>query len=255
MKTTFRLPVKAKYSIVALVVAVPVVTAAVATTALAITAHTTASAGAPHALRTTVGVTASPAGLTPSVNPPITTNTPTGTPTTTGPASGSVKLSAGIPTSAPSMSPATHTTSTLPAGAISAQLTGIPATITAGGPAVEFTATFTNHSTIDASDVAPLFQIVGGPCNCAQGTLQRFNTATGAWQNAPMPEGDGNPGFLATAIGGIDLQPGASTTIRYRLALSASNPAKSLAATLYAVELPGGTQLARTSLPSRLTAG
>jgi hypothetical protein len=142
-----------------------------------------------------------------------------------------------------------------PAGAITAQLAGIPTTIIAGGPAVEFTATLTNHSGIDAPDIAPLFQIVGGPCNCAQGALQRFDTATSTWQNSPMPEGNGNPNYLSTATGGVDLAPGASVTIRYRLTLTASNPAKSLIAVLYAVDLPDATQIARASTPSRLTAG
>lgn len=143
----------------------------------------------------------------------------------------------------------------LPPGAISTRLAGVPATIPTGGPALEFTATLTNHSDVDAPDVAPLFQIVGGPCNCALGTLQRLDAATGAWQSAPMPEGDGDPDFLAAATGGINLAPGASATIRYRLTLAAANPAKSVIAILYAVELPDATELAHSSAPSRLVNG
>jgi hypothetical protein len=181
---------------------------------------------------------------------------------------------AGVETSTapPSTSAAIPPTSTLPArapsppsshqvappitpGAISIQLAGIPPTIDAGGAPLEFTATLTNRSVVDAPSVAPLFQIVGGPCNCAQGSLQRFDQAQGTWVAAPMPEGDGVPNPLTMATGGINVPPGASVTVRYRLALTAKNPAKPLVALCYAVQLPDFSQLARTSVASRLTVG
>jgi hypothetical protein len=155
--------------------------------------------------------------------------------------------SASTPTATPSSQP-------LPAGAISAKLSGIPPTIKSGGPAIEFTATLTNHSTVSAANIAPLFQIVGGPCNCVQGTLQRFDPTTGTWNSAPMPEGDGDPNYLATASGGVQIPPGTSVTIRYRLSLSAVNPAKPLAAILYAVALPMAIAVAHTTAPSQLIA-
>ena len=143
----------------------------------------------------------------------------------------------------------------LPPGAISANLAGIPSTITAGGPAVEFTATFTNRSTVGAANIAPLFQIVGGPCNCALGTLQRFDSKTGTWRVSAMPEGDGDPNFLAEATGGVQIPPGTSVTIRYRLTLAAANPPKALFAILYAVALPRAIALAHTTVPSQLITG
>ena len=143
----------------------------------------------------------------------------------------------------------------VPANAVKAQLAGIPATMKAGGAAVQFTATLTNRSGVTEHDVAPLFQIVGGSCNCALGSLERFDSASGTWQAAPMPEGDGDPNFLARATGGITLDPGANVTFRYRLTLDAANPAKSLHAVLYAVQLPTGTQLALISVPTQLTTG
>ena len=161
--------------------------------------------------------------------------------------------SASTPAATPSAT-ATRSSQPLPAGAISATLTGIPATIKAGGPATEFTATLTNHSTVSAANIAPLFQIVGGPCHCAMGTLQRFDPATGTWNEAPMPEGDGNPNYLAMASGGVQIPPGTSVTIRFRLSLVAGNPAKPLVAILYAVALPMASQVAQTTAPSQLLA-
>jgi hypothetical protein len=138
---------------------------------------------------------------------------------------------------------------------VKAQLTRIPAAITAGSPAIQFAATLTNHSTHTEHDVAPLFQIVGGPCNCALGSLQRFDSATGTWRPTSMPEGDGDPNFLARATGGVTLRPGASMTFRYRLTLDANNPPKLLHAVLYAVQLPNGTQLGLVSVRTRLVKG
>ena len=138
---------------------------------------------------------------------------------------------------------------------VCARLASIPRTIRAGGPTIQFTATLTNHGSTTQHDVAPLIQIVGGPCNCALGSLERFESSSSTWQATPMPEGDGDPNFLARATGGITLRPGASVTFRYRLRLSAANPAKPVRALLYAVQLPAGTQLALISVPTRITKG
>jgi hypothetical protein len=129
--------------------------------------------------------------------------------------------------------------------AVSATLTGFPSVV-AAGTEVYFTATLANHTTVDYADVAPLFQLVGGDCNCANGTLQRFDPASSTWQDAPMPEGDGyDP--LTAATGGFDLPPGSSSTIRYRLDISANNTAKPAAATLYAVSMSDLRQLGTTA--------
>jgi hypothetical protein len=135
---------------------------------------------------------------------------------------------------------------------VRARLADIPATITAGGAAVQFTAAFTNNSNVTEHDVAPLFQIVGGPCNCALGSLERFDSSTGTWRAMPMPEGDGDPHFLARATGGTSLRPGATITFRYRLAVDARNPAKPVRAVIYAVQMPTGKQLGFFAVDTRL---
>jgi hypothetical protein len=138
---------------------------------------------------------------------------------------------------------------------VAARLAGIPAVIRAGGGPVQFTATLTNRSDVPERNVAPLFQVVGGPCNCAQGSLERFDNATRTWEAAPMPEGDGDPNFLSSAVGGVTLRPGESLTIRYRLTLDTVNPAKSVHAVLYAVRLPAGVQLGLASVTTRIAKG
>ncbi len=138
---------------------------------------------------------------------------------------------------------------------VRAHLAGIPATIGAGGPAIEFTARLTNRSGATEYDIAPLFQVVGGQCNCAVGTLKRLDSANGNWQPTPMPEGDGDPNYLAKATGGVTLRAGASITFHYQLILDAGTPVGSLRAVLYAVQLPAGTQLALTSVSTQFTSG
>jgi hypothetical protein len=135
---------------------------------------------------------------------------------------------------------------------VRARLADIPGTLIAGGAAVQFTATFTNSSSVTEHDVAPLFQIVGGPCNCALGSLERFDSSTGTWQATPMPEGDGDPNFLARATGGTSLRPGMTITFHYRLTMDARNPAKSVRAVIYAVQMPTGTQLGFFAVDARL---
>jgi hypothetical protein len=135
------------------------------------------------------------------------------------------------------------------------QLLGFPATITPGTGAVGFNVTLTNTGSSVLSDIAPLFQLVGGSCNCVLGSLEQLDSPAGTWQPAPMPEGDGNGDYLAEASGGFTIAPGHSVNVNYLLRLSAGNPAKAVTAILYAVQLPGHTELASASVPSRLTAG
>jgi hypothetical protein len=112
-----------------------------------------------------------------------------------------------------------------------------------------------NRGGVAVGDVAPLFQIVGGPCNCAIGSLERFDNPSGTWQTAPMPEGDGDPNYLATATGGVTLTAGSSVTFLFRLTLSAANPPKPLTAVLYAVQLPAGRQLAISTSHTQVVTG
>lgn len=156
------------------------------------------------------------------------------------------------PSAAATASPSAAATASPAAPAITVQLVGLPKTLTIGAPWVEFTAVFSNHSVVAYRDVAPLFHIGAGPCNCAQGSLQRFDTATHEWRSAPMAEGDGDPNFLTLATGGVDLRPGARVTVRYRLRLLAHNFVGSAYAVLYAVQLPQGKSLAMTNAPIRI---
>jgi hypothetical protein len=135
---------------------------------------------------------------------------------------------------------------------VEVQLTNFPSTIKAGGPAIQFDGTLTNHGNVTLHDVAPLFQIVGGQCNCAQGILEQADSE-GYWKQVPMPEGDGDPNFLARATGGIILYPGKSIVFHYRLTMDRDNPTEPLNAILYAVQLPSGTQLAITSITTHIS--
>lgn len=115
-----------------------------------------------------------------------------------------------------------------------------------------FRATLTNEGTATVSDVAPVFQVVGGACNCVQGSLERQDPASGTWQPAPMPEGDGgNP--LATASGPVTIGPGATVTVTYQLSLMSTNPPKAATAVLVAVDLATHLQVARTTADTQVT--
>lgn len=149
----------------------------------------------------------------------------------------------------------TEATATPSAGNVSVQLLGFPSSITLGTGAVTFNVTLTNNGSSSLSDVAPLFQLVGGLCNCVLGSLERRDAPADAWQSAPMPEGDGDPNYLTLATSGLTLAPGQSINVGYRLTLSSQNPAKTVIAEVSAVGLPGGTVLAHASVPSTLAAG
>jgi hypothetical protein len=153
--------------------------------------------------------------------------------------------------SAGSSPPGRGTPASLPANAIKVRLADVPATITAG-KVVSFTAILVNRSRVPAHDVAPLIQIGGGPCNCAIGSLLRYDSRSHRWNAAPLITGDGDPDFLSAATGGVSVPPGAGVAIRYRLTLSTVNPAKSLTAALYAVQLPDARQLAMATVPAQV---
>lgn len=121
-----------------------------------------------------------------------------------------------------------------------------------GAAPVQFQAVITNPTAVDYPSVAPVFQIVGGPLNHVNGTLQEYDPATRTWQSVSMPEGDGaNP--LTYATRGTDLAPGQSMTITYRLTVSTQNAAESTAAILYAAAPPSVKPLAMTGISGRIT--
>jgi hypothetical protein len=139
-------------------------------------------------------------------------------------------------------------------GSVTTQLVGVPATIPIGAAPVEFEGVITNGSDTDYPAVAPVFQIVGGPANSVNATLQRYDAGTGTWRTVAMPEGDGGSPLIFAADG-TRLAPGQSLVVRYRLSVSDSNPAEPTASVLYAVALPGDAQLATTTVRGRITAG
>ena len=139
-----------------------------------------------------------------------------------------------------------------PPGPLTVKLVGLPTSISMGSAPVQFQAVISNPSPVDYPSVAPVFQIVGGPANHVNATLQVYDPATHTWQNTSMPEGDGaNP--LTYAKHGTDLAPGHSLTVTYRLTVSKQNPAESTAAILYAAAPPNVKALATTGISGRIT--
>ncbi|GAA1070698.1 hypothetical protein GCM10009665_78440 [Kitasatospora nipponensis] len=134
---------------------------------------------------------------------------------------------------------------------LSASLAGFPTALTPGGQPVDFTAVLTNPTATDYPSVAPLFQLVGGPCNCADGSLQLLDPATGLWHDVTMPNGDGgSPSSYAGP--GVALSAHGSRTFQYRLTLSTRNSTKDAFAMLYAIDTGEHRELALSSTPSRI---
>ena len=161
----------------------------------------------------------------------------------------------GEPASGPASPGASQAAGAAPSGgAVTTRLVGVPASIPMGAAPVEFEGVITNGSTTDYAAVAPVFQIVGGPANHVDATLQRYDTGSGTWQDVAMPEGDGaDP--LTFAANGTRLAPGQSLVVRYRLSVTGDNAAESTASVLYAVALPGDEQLATTIVRGQITTG
>ncbi|GAA1987547.1 hypothetical protein [Kitasatospora viridis] len=155
------------------------------------------------------------------------------------------------PAGAPSSAPPLPVPGQPQTQVLSAELDGFPATLSAGGQPVEFTAVLSNPTATAYPSVAPLFQLVGGPCNCSDGSLQLLDPATGAWQNVTMPTGDGgSPASFAT--GGAALPAHGSLTFHFRLTLSTRNSAEDAFAMLYAIDTADQRELALSSTPSRI---
>lgn len=191
------------------------------------------------------GLLATPARAVPHAAPPRPTTRASsgsgfGHSTSKPPASHPTTPIASVPTPDPS-----------PSACVTAQLVGIPRTITMGSAPTQFNGVITNHCGTDLRAVAPVFQIVGGPANHVDATLQRFDPASGTWQAATMPEGDGaNP--LSFAASGTRLARGQSLIVRYQLTVTSRNPAEPTASILYAVAQPGDTQLAITTIHAQI---
>jgi len=184
-----------------------------------------------HATQQTTSITTTPVATTTASPIGTVMLTPTASPTAT------ATLAATAPS--PTVTAAGPET-------ITATIVGLPTHLTAGGPAVEFTAILSNHTASIARDVAPVFQIVGGACHCMNGSLQRLDVTTGVWHDVVMPEGDGyNP--LVVAADGIDLAPGATATVHLRLTVSSNNVAEPALSILYAVALPSHSLVGQTS--------
>ncbi|MFD8708307.1 hypothetical protein ACFV1W_37980 [Kitasatospora sp. NPDC059648] len=134
---------------------------------------------------------------------------------------------------------------------LGARLDGFPATLARDRQPVEFTAVISNPTATDYPSVAPLFQLVGGPCNCADGTLQLLDPASSTWRDVTMPSGDG--GAPASYVGaGVALPAHGSLTFHYRFTLSNRNSAKEAFAMLYAIDTTDKRELALSSTPSRI---
>ncbi len=199
------------------------------------------------------GVAPSPsAPAAPVSTVPAGVGQPTPGPSTNGSVGG------GRPASAPALQASTVAPLPVPGDPktqrLSVQLQGLPSTLKVGGPAVEFTAVISNPTATGYPAVAPLFQVVGGPCNCSDGSLQLLDPSTGAWRDAKMPSGDGGSP-VSFAGSGTALPAHGSLTYHYRLALSAHNSAKDAFAMLYAIDTTAHQELALSSAPSRITTG
>ncbi|MFE9428018.1 hypothetical protein ACFYNO_34255 [Kitasatospora sp. NPDC006697] len=136
---------------------------------------------------------------------------------------------------------------------LNAALTGFPSTLTISGQPTEFTAVITNPTATDYPSVAPVFQVVADPCNCADGTLQELDPATGTWRAVTMPEGDGDSPDNA-AGSGTAIPAHGSATFHYRLALTDHNATGKAFAMLYAIDTAAHRELALSSTPVGLAA-
>ncbi|ROR43642.1 hypothetical protein [Kitasatospora cineracea] len=141
------------------------------------------------------------------------------------------------------------------AAQVTAEISGLatPAKLTAGGPAVEFTATLRNTGSTDYPSVAPLLrfdQYDGGaaPLGSVPGTLERFDQADGTWRPAPLPQAAGMD-YLLAADGPVALPKGAEVSVRYRIALAPGLRPGSTALHLLAVSLPDHLQAGDSRLP------
>ena len=153
----------------------------------------------------------------------------------------------------PTTTTSPSTTTTAPAGpSVSVSLEGLPASIRRGSGPIGFRIVLANSGDTAATSVAPLFQLVGPPCNCVAGTLERRDPRNGLWLPEPLPEGDGyDP--LERAVGAVSIPAHASVTIDERITVLTANNPKAASALAYAVSLPDHRQLAVATVPVEIT--
>lgn len=73
------------------------------------------------------------------------------------------------------------------------------------------------------------------------GRLERLDPATGSWQPVFLPQASGMD-FLLAATGGAPLPKGATTTVRYRVAVDTGLRAGVTELQVYAVSQPANQQ-------------
>ena len=136
---------------------------------------------------------------------------------------------------------------------VAAHIVGLPKHLVAGGPVIEFSATFTNRTHSVQRNIAPVFQMVGGRgCNCVSGSLQRLDPRSGKWHAVMLVTGDGfDP--IAVASNGVDIAAGATATFHFKLTLGFMNTDGRARSTLYAVALPGLRQVGGDSEANVIT--
>ncbi|MFE0645136.1 hypothetical protein ACFW2Y_26525 [Streptomyces sp. NPDC058877] len=131
---------------------------------------------------------------------------------------------------------------------LTVDITGMPASprFVPGGAPVEFTVTMRNSGDTDYPLIAPVVrfdQYDGGlaPLGSVAGRLERLDPATGGWQPVFLPQASGMD-FLLAASGGAPLPKGATTTIRYRVAVDTGLRAGVTELQVYAVAQPANQQ-------------
>lgn len=195
-------------------------------------------------------------GSSGSSGQPVSGTQSTSSTTSSGPSSSTGSSSPGSGTSTPSGSSVPSTSTTGPKTSpnsqtlVSTTILGFPAQVRPGAK-VQFSAVISNPATGMTRNVGPVFQIVAGQCNCAQGSLQIQQPNQDVWQDVVMPEGDGeNP--LHAASHAVELTPGTKAAFQYRLTLASNTTAGPASAIVYAVQLPGyrqvGSVLQRTTI-------
>ncbi|MEV4425972.1 hypothetical protein ACN9M0_17035 [Streptomyces sp. R-07] len=131
---------------------------------------------------------------------------------------------------------------------LAVDITGLPSSprFVPGGAPVEFTVTMRNTGDTDYPLIAPVVrfdQYDGGlaPLGSVAGRLERLDPATGSWQPVFLPQASGMD-FLLAATGGAPLPKGATTTVRYRVAVDTGLRAGVTELQVYAVSQPANQQ-------------
>jgi hypothetical protein len=210
---------------------------------------------------------------TAAIQPPATTVTPTTTnqPPVTTTSRPPVTTTAPTPTKAPAPScPVSPRTVALPqvnelgwvpvADRVQVRIGGLPANskFVAGGRLVEFTVTICNNSPVNYPSIAPA--VLSDHCSCApggpsmaNGTLERFDPASGTWHKLDEFSVGTGMDYLMTTEPASPLPKGREITYRYRIAFGAGLSAGQGGIMATAVGLPKNFQAGSASLPLTVT--